>query len=86
MASADTLMVDGERVLGAIEEPSELLLLLLLLESCVTSVTKKLWRPTSQLKVAMTACMTLARHDDEVQCYTNNSHLTSCNKKNGTKA
>ncbi len=75
-------MVDGERVLpsaetgtptlellalGALGEPSELLLLV---ECCVTSSTKKLWRPTSQLKVAVAAYMALARHDDKVQCYT----------------
>jgi len=58
--------------IGALGAPSELLLrllllLLLLLEPSVTTFTKKSWRPTSQLKVAVAACMTLARHADEMQ-------------------
>ncbi len=43
-----------------------LLLLLLLLETSMTSPTKKSRRPTSQLNVAVAACMTLARHPEEV--------------------
>lgn len=59
--------------LGAVGEPAELLLLLLLMvlllveEYSVTSSKKKSWRPTSQLEAAVAACMTLARHVDEVQ-------------------
>ncbi len=39
----------------------------LLLGRSVTLFTKKSWRPASQLEAAMVACMTLARHADEVQ-------------------
>lgn len=45
----------------------DLVVVVLLLGRSVTVSTKKSWRPASQLEAAMVACMTWARHADEVQ-------------------